>query len=223
MNALTCHDVETQLDLFAAGECDRPTRRAIERHLEECAACAAGYAESQRLLGLLDLHWNAAALERLQEHIEREARPVPRLRLYSPFTRQALALAAMLLVTLGLAGMLPKTQDGRPDLEVAVLAQGPARPLEVRLPHEAMTMKAPVPEMVKVDVVRGQSGEEFRTALRQAKERGTLPPPAELPLTLRLRNAGMQPLDVRLGERSELTLPAAGSSTSTSPSRANTP
>ena len=70
MNAITCQEVQEQLDLLAAGECDRPTQEALESHLQQCQACAATYAESRRVLGLLDLHLRQDGLERLQQRIE---------------------------------------------------------------------------------------------------------------------------------------------------------
>src|SRR3954470_9775202 len=125
MNAMTCQQVEEQLDLLAADECDRPTRRALERHLEDCVACSASYAESRRLQGMLDLHWNEAdQLDRLRRRIDaadREARR-PRRRVL-PFVNRVAALAALLLVTFGLALLLPNWNEYRPGSELTLEAR----------------------------------------------------------------------------------------------------
>src|SRR2546430_9866638 len=122
MNAMACQQVEEQLDLLAAGECDRSTRRAVEQHLEGCAACSASYAESRRLQGMLDLHWNEAEqLDRLRRRLDeadREARR-PR-RLVLPFVNRAAALAALLLGTFGLALLLPNGNEYRPGSELTL-------------------------------------------------------------------------------------------------------
>src|SRR5579864_7641050 len=113
MNLMNCAQVREQLDLLAAGACDAPTQAALERHLLDCPDCAARYAESRRLLGLLDLHFGAAGMERVRQRIEREARPVlrrPRLfaqRGFTPVLRRAVAAAAVFLLVAGLLCRLP--------------------------------------------------------------------------------------------------------------------
>jgi anti-sigma factor RsiW len=54
MNAMTCQEVESQLDLLAAGECDPPLREALQAHLQQCPTCAARYAESQATIEQLN-------------------------------------------------------------------------------------------------------------------------------------------------------------------------
>src|ERR1700691_6046987 len=102
MNVLTCQQVEETLDLLAAGECERPTRRAVEQHLDGCPTCATKFADSQRLQGLLDLHWNEAdQLRRLHERIDEAAHQTRRPRLLvGPWMQRGAALAALLLVTI---------------------------------------------------------------------------------------------------------------------------
>src|SRR5262245_25068992 len=97
MNAMTCEQVQKQLDLLAAGACDGATRQTLERHLEACRACAAGYAASQRLLGLLDLHLNPAGVDRLRRRIDTEARR-PRRGWFVNVVRGAVAAAALVLI-----------------------------------------------------------------------------------------------------------------------------
>src|SRR5207248_1141874 len=55
MNAMTCAEVEEQLDLLAADACDAPMRETLEGHLRDCPTCAAKFSQSKRLQGLLDL------------------------------------------------------------------------------------------------------------------------------------------------------------------------
>jgi hypothetical protein len=219
MNAMTCHDVEEQLDLLAADECDRPMRSAVERHLQECASCAARYAESQQLRGLLDLHWDAAGPERVRRRIEREerrARPRPVVLL---FVRQAASLAALLLVTFGLGWLAPRTgtDESRPALQLSarvVRDDGPeskAKMMEnVRPPVDIEREQGPA-ELVRLTLARGQSGHAFRAELRQAELDKKLPTPPEVPIALELSNNGGRSLQVRLGDAAtRLTLEVRG-------------
>jgi hypothetical protein len=219
MNAMTCHDVEEQLDLLAADECDRPTRSAVERHLEQCAACAARYAESRRLVGLLDLNWDAAGPERVRRRIEREERPVWRRPVVLSFARQAASLAALLLVTFGLALLVPRspTEEGGPALRLSarvVRDDGPGFKLEMVKTVRAPADMARVPgtaDLVTLTLPRGQSGEEFRTQLLHARSDGKLPSPPAVPIALELNNDSSRFLQVRLGDAAtRLTLDVRG-------------
>src|SRR5262249_4880478 len=102
MTPLSCDEVRTQIDLYAAGECGEPARSAIGRHLTRCPGCARAHEEARQLVGLLDLRFGEPRrLERLRDRIEAEARPRPaRLRLLR-FPRQVAALAALLLLAVG--------------------------------------------------------------------------------------------------------------------------
>jgi hypothetical protein len=210
MIAMTCHEAQEQLDLLAAGECDRPTQQAIERHLATCRSCAASYAESQRLLGLLELHWNTAGPQRLRERIEHEARRPRRRAVVLPFANRAAALAAMLLVMLGLSWVAPswQTPDG---LGVEVAARGRSGMVGAF----GQPQVGPVPEVAKgtefaeksrpavVVLPDGEKGEAFRRRLRQAARAGKLPTPPAVPLSLTLKNSGPRPVTVRLGDAVE--------------------
>jgi hypothetical protein len=217
MNAMTCHEVEAQLDLLAAGECDRPTRRAVELHLDQCPTCSASYAESQRLLGLLDLNWNTAGPQRVREWIEREerrARPRPVVLL---FVRRAASLAALLLLTLGLTLWLPRGEmaDSPPDLQLATLVARRNAPdgiqEAVKAIGDPLARFQPAVEAVSLAVARGHTGNEFRDELEQAQRAGKLPAPDAVPFGLELKNTGTQPLDVRLGDNAtELSLHVRG-------------
>jgi hypothetical protein len=104
MNPWTCTKVEEQIDLYAAGESDAAARQAIEQHVQDCRACAELCREARRLQGLLGLHFQAEGrLPQLLSRLEAELHKVPlkKARL-TAFARTAAALAAMLLVVVGL-------------------------------------------------------------------------------------------------------------------------
>jgi hypothetical protein len=214
---MTCHEVEPQLDLLAAGECDPRIEQALERHLAGCVACAASYAESQRLLGMLDLHWDTAGPQRLRERIEAETRRRRRPPVVLPFARQALALAAMLLLMLGLGWLLPRwqTEDGASTLQLAVLVVPDGhRNVEVLAPaHGRDTVAAKVeksqPEVVLA--LPAQIGVAFRRKLQQADAAGDLPLPPELAVALALENTGRRPVRIGPGDVvEELSLTVRG-------------
>ncbi|HMO64982.1 MAG TPA: hypothetical protein PKE47_07140, partial [Verrucomicrobiota bacterium] len=52
---LICNEVEDQIELFAAGECDASLWPAVAAHLESCLVCARAHAEARRGIGLLEL------------------------------------------------------------------------------------------------------------------------------------------------------------------------
>jgi hypothetical protein len=71
MSPLSCPEVEAQLDLYAARECDVPTGAAIARHLAGCPGCSRVLEEARQLSGLLDLHLGAPeGLRRLRAQVE---------------------------------------------------------------------------------------------------------------------------------------------------------
>ncbi len=180
---MTCREAEQYLDLLAAGACDEPERQAVERHLKSCPACAAGYAEGRRLLGLLDLHWNEAGLDRLRQRIEAEARRRPRA-VVLPFVRRVQALAAMILVLLGLGAVLSQVRVPAMSGKLELVAQA----------------AAPQPEAMAI--VRGAKSATapLQDRLLQARHDGKLPPPAAVALALTIRNSGSRTVEVRLGE-----------------------
>jgi hypothetical protein len=204
MNTLTCEQVEEQLDLLAAGESDRPTRRAVEAHLEKCPACSASYAECQRVQGMLDLHYNEADRQkRLRRRIEADR--AARRRRVLPFVKRAAALAALLLVTFGLVLLLPNWKESAPGGELALLVKGDGvqkvRGGPAVGPEHALadaTARFAKQEVV-LAVPEAQRGEEARHRLRDLHKTGELPPPPPVGLELELMNTGVRPLDVRLG------------------------
>lgn len=224
MNALTCQEVEAHLDLLAAGECDLRTRQTVECHLESCPACMASYRETQRLLGLLDLHLNDSGLARLRARIEQEDRRhlEPRARRRPgllPFARRAMAMAAMVMLAVGLVWLPQIWQgEGAPELQLTMLefrgnalekgdlavgVRANPEPAPVLMEFPANTIIVALPST--------QLGEPFRRELRQAQRDGRLPPPTPVPVSLVLRNAGKYAFEVRLGDpATALTLDVTG-------------
>jgi hypothetical protein len=208
MNALTCAEVQEQLDLLAAGACDPPTRDAIECHLGDCPTCAASYAESRCLLGLLDRHWSESAVERLRRRIEQEARPRRKLRLFTPFVHRSMAAAALLLIAAGLIWWLPQWNTDRsafgpqfallvhPGKQAFTVDQAPARSTD----KPQAPLKDKGPEAVAVMPLAAPSGEALRRDLLKAEHDGKLPPPPAISLKLALVNNGKRPTHVRLGD-----------------------
>jgi anti-sigma factor RsiW len=204
MNAMSCHEVEEQLDLLAAGECDPPTRQAIEHHLEQCPACSTSYAESRRLLGLLDLNWNEAGPARLRERIEEEDRRRWRRLILSPFVRRAAAVAALFLLAVGLIWWLPKRQPNvsEPELQLTLL---------VRDDEQARKAGPPIVVRSLPELAIGKTAAAFRQDLLQAQRDGKLPLPPAIPLALALQNTGDRNVEVQLGDAaSELSLDVQG-------------
>jgi anti-sigma factor RsiW len=106
MSAITCLETEVLIELYAAGECDAAERRAVERHLAACPGCARAHEEARQTVGLLELRLREPeGLRRLHDRIESEASPRRSLR-SAPRWQRTLAVAAMLLLTLGLAALL---------------------------------------------------------------------------------------------------------------------
>jgi hypothetical protein len=200
MNAMSCAEVQEQLDLLAAGACDPATRALLERHMQNCPPCAARYAESQRLLGLLDLHWNQAAVARLQRRIEQQARPQRRLRFVPAFVRGYVAAAAVLLMAVGLVWWL-----GWPNLDGS--RSGPQIALVVHA-NESLRLPAVVPgrafsknvEAMPAKPLAAKSGDALRRELLEAQREGKLPPPPAVALRLTLVNNSKRVMEVRVGD-----------------------
>jgi hypothetical protein len=224
MNAMTCDEVQEQLDLLAAGECDRPVRDAALRHLDECRVCAAGYAESQRLLGLLDLQWHQAALERLRQRIEQQEeqaaprraerrkppeagraerrKPPGNTRRYEtllPFVRRAGALAALFLMTVGLLWLWSTDQRGS-EPALALLVRESEK-IDVRaLDNVPATFFVKGVEALVAPAPGGPGGVALRNELLKAQREGKPPAPPRVPLELRIKNVGNRPVRLQLGD-----------------------
>src|SRR5262245_33955104 len=106
MSALSCPEVEPLIDLHAAGECDAATGAAVRAHLAACPDCARAHEEARQLQALLDVHHRApAGLRRLEQRLREEDRRRGRTRLL-PLGHRVAAVAALVLLTVGLAWLL---------------------------------------------------------------------------------------------------------------------
>jgi hypothetical protein len=209
MNALSCPEVEDHLDLYAAEECDGPTRAAVERHLADCPACTEALAKARQLQGLLAWRLREPeGLRRLHQRIEAEAGRRARPRVL-PFARRFGSLAALLLVALGLAGWigprLGMEREERAELAVALRGlpnRGVPGMAVARMAPAEKVMKSQAAELDQFPVktsreqltyplnMGGRTPEEFRRALRAGRTTGKLPPPPVVNLALELRNRG---------------------------------
>lgn len=105
MNTLTCSQIDQRLELYLSGILDSEECLAVEDHLATCPVCSASLARARQLAGLLDLHYQMPdRLARLQQRLRQE--PVVRRSSGKGMVRQFASLAALLLVTLGLSGLL---------------------------------------------------------------------------------------------------------------------
>jgi hypothetical protein len=199
MNALTCAEVQEQLDLLAADECDPPTRAAIEAHVRQCSTCAAGYAESQRVQGLLGLYWNQSGVDRLRQRVEQETRPTRRLRLFTPYVHRTLAAAAGILIVVGLIWWLPQwhTNPLAFEPQLALLVRGDQQSFKVDAQSQARTIEKGV-ELVMP--LTAPSGVALKHDLLKAGRDGKIPPPPAISLDLALVNNGDRPTTVRIGD-----------------------
>jgi anti-sigma factor RsiW len=119
---MNCEAAQTLVDAYIDGELDPAGKLEIERHLEECARCASGYAEHgtlKRAVGAGELRFKAPP--ELQQRIrfalraeaknEKPAPTVPR--------RWFNAAAALAIAALALLFVLPFVQNRRADDLVA--------------------------------------------------------------------------------------------------------
>jgi hypothetical protein len=200
MNALTCAEVQEQLELLAAGACDPPMQAALEAHLRDCPACAASYAESRRLLDLLDLHWQHAPIERLRQRIDHAARPRRKQRLFTPFVPRAVAAAALVLIAVGLLWWQPQWHTNpiasESQLALLVRADTPRLRIDSQVPARA-TAKAEAPPVFPL---AAPSGAALRRELLKAQRDGKLPLPPAVALELTLVNTGPRTVELRLGD-----------------------
>ncbi len=204
---MTCQEVEVLLDLVAADACDPLTREAVASHLRQCDACAASYAESQRVQALLDLHLNKDGVERLQQRIEKEAQPRGKKRVFMPILRRASLVAAVILLAVGLIWWLPR-QPTETTPEFALLVR--AGKFEI-VPQAPAKLDFKNAEAVILLQAVARAGNTLRNELMQAERDGKLPLPPAVQLELALVNRGKRPVEVRLGDaEAKLTLDLAG-------------
>jgi anti-sigma factor RsiW len=192
MNPLSCADVAEQIELYALHECDPTTGAAVAQHLAGCLACARAYREAGHMLMLLDLtERGPALLGRLETRIAAQARQVRPPHLVRPPVRRTLALAAMLLITLGLGWLLvPAVSPAVQAEKIVAFLTMPVQHLEIApaaVPGVRAMRKGPLP----IDP----------GALERARVAGRPLPPPATDLALRLQNRGDRDLvlDLRRG------------------------
>ena len=159
-------------------------------------------------------------LQRLWTHLDAEPRRVRWLE--SPFVRRTAAIAAAVLLTLGLSSLLGSVAQVPPDGQLTARLDPAGKrfaagPLTAR---EGVTSKAasvsPHAEMDAAAVLayplelQGKTPTEFRSELRRAGPEH-LPPPPTVDLVLEIHNGGREVLPLRVGgEGTELTLELQG-------------
>ncbi len=230
MNPMTCHEVEEQIELFAAGECDAPTEAAIRGHMTGCPRCAKAESEARRFLDLMDVRLQEPdRLQRLLDRIEAESAPkpasipmtgraTPHRRSVLATRRQWFALAASILLPIGIGIWLtppaeqPASQQAQSDLTVALLPDRSARG------HEKLVAPALANDKVSSEMAltfhlqaEGQSTKKFRSDLVDAAFKGRPTPPPEVDLLLQVHNATDQPMRLLFDDpRAELRLYVSG-------------
>ena len=171
-----------------------PRLNHTKRRTGTCPACAATYAESQRLMATLDRHWSEAGIERIRQRIETEERPVRRLRLFSPVVRRALAAAAVFLIAVGLIWLVPDWDKGRAiEPQFALLVQPQERGFKVDDAIAAKVRSNPQAPAI-------EKGMEVMALKARLERDGKLPPPTEVSVDLGLVNRGERPVELRLGD-----------------------
>jgi hypothetical protein len=213
MNPLTCQDVEARINLYAAGECDEPERVAIEEHLTGCPACSRARDEAEGLAGLLDIHFHAAdRLQKLHARLAAKNRTPAALR-FGSVLRPLGALAALLVVTVGLLWSIrplapPEARGGQGLVAVALLPQ------EGSFPEKTERVQPIGPEP------QPASGHPDWEAKKLTFSPVRLPPPPMVNLGLEMRNTSDKEMHIQLGtEGSELQLDLQGPGAVSVPAR----
>jgi hypothetical protein len=212
MNAMSCQQVQEQIDLLAAGECDAALEAALLEHVHRCATCTARYTEAQRLVAMLDLQWSEAGMDRLRQRIEHEARAQRRQRRFPAFTRGLVAAAAILLVSAGLFGLLWNYDPGTTGPQLALLVHPERERLRIEIPLVPGRAPGPAPAKEKTEAMAlpQPGGASLRQSLLQAQRDGKLPPPPAAALELVLVNSGKQHVDVHVDDAATLILHVQG-------------
>jgi hypothetical protein len=211
MKTLSCPEVEALIELYAAHECDSAESQSIRAHLTTCASCQDKLAEARRVLTHLDLHYRAdAALAHLHRRIEAEAHPHrPTIRRLWPGTQRFAAVAALMLVTVGLWLGLgpvasPPTGSGtratfglQSNLVVLATRSAPQHvgAMEVNPPPKPKPATKFTMEVVQADL-GGKSLSLWKRDIEAGEKTGYLPLPPRVPLEMILRNPGSRTLVV---------------------------
>jgi putative zinc finger protein len=210
---MTCAEFQDQIELYAAGECDEPEQAAIRQHLAHCPACLRIEQEAREMLGLLEVHLREKeSLQRLQARLRSEE-DRPRTVKLLPFARRVAAVAAMLLLAVGLSVWF-RSPDPFGTPNPLVLAWGPApgiRNLPEHVEHHPAiaALKGGQKTQVYDLDLRGKTAKEFSRAIAQAEDH--LPEPPLVNLGLELRNTTEHELTVHVGGKgTELMLDLTG-------------
>jgi hypothetical protein len=237
MSPLSCSQVEEQIDLFAAAECEATTTAAIEHHLANCRSCREKVETARQLLGLLDLRLREAdLLQRLQTKLEIESHRRRRPTAVLPYFRRFGAAAALVLLTFGLAGRLasPFSVDRQGISEPVVSIRPPVARVADQQPARAKMVPAHMeggPLALRKDGPAGQpvivqvmekSGAEFREELRAGLASGRLSPQT-VDLELSLFNPGNRELTLVINKRTEVEIDLQGPRVVTLPAPAAAP
>ncbi len=139
MDPQTCAQVQDDIELFAAGECDPATAALVSRHLAACPACARALEESRQMLGLLELRLREPdGLERLRDRLHAEERKRRSARFVT--VARVAAVAAVLLLIVGVYTWVASTVDRGPGTPAVVaaaqLGPGAGAVYEVRTTHD---------------------------------------------------------------------------------------
>jgi hypothetical protein len=216
MKTFHCPEVEALIELYAAHECDSADSKWIRAHLTTCASCQDKLAEARRLMTLLDLHHRAdAALAQLHQRIEAEAQPHrPVIRRLWPSTQRLAAMAALLLVTVGLwLGLgpvaLPPAGSGAParfglQSDLVVLASraafAHAGAMEAKPPSTPKPAAKFAMDVAQADL-GGKSLSLWKRDIDAGERTGQLPLPPRIPLEVVLRNPGPRTLIVAFANK----------------------
>jgi hypothetical protein len=208
MSPLTCPDVAERLDLYAADECDPAEADAIRRHLADCPQCAVAATEARQLMELLDLRLQEPErLRRLQDRLAAEDKPRRHVLRFPTGLRRVVALAALLLLTVGLLGWLTRGLQPVDDNSGLTVA------LEYQPPPVSQIARG-VPEIAHPTQMKEPRG-PFEA---DAKE----PPPVDL--SLHLHNTSDHPLRVWVaGPKTDLSLDVSGPGVKSVPAKERDP
>src|SRR5262249_24417004 len=157
--------------------------KAVRAHVADCADCRHALDEARQVQGLLDVHFGQqAALSRLGEKLKAETRRQPPSAPWILSLRRFAAVAALLLVTLGLGLVMVPT--------------APATTLGLQMSLEESLGLAPGPgERDHVQETRMAMDGPKAKAFREAERTGKWPLPPRIGLDLVVRNPGPTPAE----------------------------
>jgi hypothetical protein len=169
---MQCREARDLFDSYLAGELLTETNHAILRHLEGCPACRADLAERRTVREALrrafgrarDLEPRAGFSTDIAARLRDVARETPHRRRFPGW----LALAATLLVTIGLTGALWREARSRRDGGLAAAAVGDHRNCALRF------------NLSEKPISLAEAAERFGPVYRALEEM----PPAEIPTPL---------------------------------------